>query len=98
MRNQVVSNRGFTWRPASYAPKNPFNVERLMGQVGATGGSNALLDDPVLAATFDVVAAGTAAYVAYGMYKAHSPWLPLWLTLGTAMGVKALHDFSRIKT
>lgn len=98
MLNQSAMNRSLGWRPAPLAiPRTPYQATRRMGQA-APQGSVAFLDDPLLAASLDVVATGTSAYLAWGMAKAQSPWAPLWLVLATAMGVKALHDFSRIKS
>lgn len=99
MLNQVSVNRGLSWRPAPLSiQKTPFKAIRPLGQTPAAQGSVVFLDDPLLAATLDVMATGTSAYLAYGLAKAHNPWAPLWLVLATAMGVKALHDFSRIKS
>lgn len=93
---QNVSSKTMGWRPAPFqAYPTPFRSK--MGQLPSVPASTALLDDPLLAATVDIVATSTSAYLAWGMAKAQSPWAPLWLVLATAMGVKTLHDFSRVK-
>jgi hypothetical protein len=94
--NQPVVNRGMAWRPAPLQmQRSPYKATREMGQVQ---NSVAFLDDPLLAVSFDVLATGTSAYLAYGMTKAQSAWAPLWLVLATAMGVKTLHDLSRTRS
>lgn len=87
MHNVSMTRRN-GWRPA------PFNPIAGMGQAQGS----AFLDDPMLATAFDLVATGTSGYVAWGMARANSPWMPFWLVLATAMGVKTLHDLSRVKS
>lgn len=87
MQNQLMG-RSLGWRPA------PFNPVMAMGQAQGS----AFLDDPTLATVFDLVATGTSGYLAWGMAKAQSPWMPFWLALSVAMGVKTLHDLSRLKS
>jgi hypothetical protein len=84
------------WRPAAPAPiRTPFQMTARMGQPTAT---DAFFNDPTLAAMTDVVATATSGYLAWGMSKAQNPWSTFWLVVSVAMGVKTLHDFSRIKS
>jgi hypothetical protein len=84
------------WRPASIAHKQtPFQPALRMGQQGA---ADAFFNDPTLAVATDVVATAASGYLAYGMAKVDGPWTTFWLVVSVAMGVKTLHDFSRMKT
>jgi hypothetical protein len=68
-----------------------------MMAMGQAQGS-AFLEDPTLATVFGAVVTGTSAYLAWGTGKANSPWMPFWLVLATAMGVKTLHDLSKVSS
>ncbi len=85
------------WRPAPIARmQTPFQTTPKMGQQQSP--TDAFFNDPTLAAVTDLIATGTSGYLAWGMNKADdAPWATFWLVVAVAMGVKTLHDFSRIK-
>lgn len=82
------------WKPAALpVRKTPYTVSRL----AQNGTPSVFLSDPILTTGIDVVAAVTTGYLAWQSSKKNGDLLPLWIVFSVAMGVKALHDFSRVK-
>lgn len=85
------------WRPAPYAPPlQQRSASHAIGQAPTSAPSISLVDSPGLALAIDLAAVTTSAYLAYGYGKVHSPMSTVFLLLATAIGVKALHDLSRM--
>lgn len=61
-------------------------------------------ENPALTVSFDLLATGMSAYLGIGMISAKSEegkfsgWALLWVAIAAAMGMKTLHDLSKIRT
>lgn len=62
------------------------------------------MESPALTVAFDLLATGTSAMLGLGMVSAKNEagkfsfWALFWVAVAAGMGMKTLHDLSRIKT
>ncbi len=61
------------------------------------------MENPALTVAFDLLATGTSAMLGMGMVAAKNEqgrftlWSLFWIAMAAGMGMKTLHDLSRIK-
>lgn len=97
--NTTLAPRMGTWSPAPHRPL-PSPYRTRIGQATAPAEPrkpNPFFDSPLLALVTDASAAGMSAYLAWGLGKAGNTWSTFFWVLSAAMGMKALHDLSRVK-
>ncbi len=89
-------NRPITmsWKPVSLpAARSPYTITKL----AQNGTPSEFLSNPMMTTGIDLLAAATTGYLAWESSKKNGDLLPVWIMFSVAMGVKALHDFSRVK-
>lgn len=100
--------RSLPWRPVPYGSlhKHPFGprLAQAAPVPGAPKGSESFLESPLLALGTDVVGVALTGYLSWGLAKRdpstrepyNKPMSVFWLVMATVLGMKALHDASRL--
>lgn len=83
-----------SWKPVALpAPRSPYTITKL----AQSGTPSDFLSNPLMTTGVDVLAMATTGYLAWESSKKNGDLLPVWIMFSVAMGVKALHDFSKVK-
>jgi len=83
-----LRNYSMAWAPATPPPAR----RPAMGQAAS------FIESPLLALFTDSVAAGSAAFLAWGLGLRNNKWSTFWWVVAAGAVMKGLHDMSRISS